>query len=211
MKKPRQDGTMLYEKRKYQQVWAHGAYRKFSPGEQEHARAVTQMGMRQGNSVIDFGCGEGKSVKFFDGMGMPAYGIEFAPNAPSEKGIVVLEACLWDVPEMPPVDFGFCCDVMEHIPPEKVDAVLETIRRMTLKRTYFRISTVADRFGPDLIGKQLHLVVANLAWWETKFAPLWKETRVVEETAGHFTVVCDGVAPRAALKNRHLGSRSRAT
>ncbi len=66
-------------------------------------------------------------------------------------------------------DYGMCCDVMEHIPTDQVDAVLENILENS-KHVFFQISTVDDAFGnhPD-IDEPLHLTVRNYQWWLKKF------------------------------------------
>ena len=68
-------------------------------------------------------------------------------------------------------DYGFCCDVMEHIPEEDVDAVLTNILQNSL-HVFFQISTVEDHFGHaiDEIGDHLHLTVKPYTWWLKKFA-----------------------------------------
>ena len=49
-----------------------------------------------------------------------------APEIASRVPLLV--ANLWDIPIEMSADWGFCCDVMEHIPTERVDRVLGVIR-----------------------------------------------------------------------------------
>jgi hypothetical protein len=65
-------------------------------------------------------------------------------------------------------EYGFCCDVMEHIPPDKVDTVLDHIL-LAAQHTFFAISTVDDVMGPSLIGEHVHLSVHPYTWWLQKF------------------------------------------
>lgn len=58
---------------------------------------------------------------------------------------------------------GFCTDVMEHIPPGDVAAVLRNVTEAA-RTVFFQISTVPDAMGV-LIGHDLHLTVRPHAWW----------------------------------------------
>ena len=53
---------------------------------------------------------------------------------------------LWDLPADLSGDFGVCCDVMEHIPTDKVDDVLSGIAK-AVPRAWFHISSEPDAFG----------------------------------------------------------------
>jgi hypothetical protein len=64
-------------------------------------------------------------------------------------------------------EYGFCTDVMEHIPPDNVDKVLDNCL-MACQHVFFQISTVDDVCGA-LIGHPLHLTVKPYAWWLKKF------------------------------------------
>jgi hypothetical protein len=60
-------------------------------------------------------------------------------------------------------DFGFCADVLEHVPPADVERVLWNIGTAS-KRLYLNVSTVPDVMGA-LIGEPLHLTVESPYWW----------------------------------------------
>ena len=63
--------------------------------------------------------------------------------------------------------YGFCTDVMEHIPPEDVDKVLDNIL-MAAPHVFFSISTEEDNCG-KLIGHPLHLTIRPYEWWLEQF------------------------------------------
>ena len=73
---------------------------------------------------------------------------------------------------------GYCCDVMEHIPPEHVEAVLMRIFAHC-DRVFFGISFNPDHFGPALVGEPLHLTVRPYVWWRDLLADMavLKESR----------------------------------
>ena len=65
----------------------------------------------------------------------------------------------------------WCCDVMEHIPPEKVDKVLAELRRVLQPdgKIAFSISGLPARWkGPK--GQELHLTIRDLDWWVSVLA-----------------------------------------
>jgi len=64
--------------------------------------------------------------------------------------------------------YGYCTDVMEHIPPDKVDRVLDHILKAA-QHVFFSISTQEDNCG-ELIGETLHLTIESYGWWLKKFA-----------------------------------------
>ena len=71
-----------------------------------------------------------------------------------------------------------CTDVMEHIPPADVEAVITNIMASG-EKVFFQISTLPDSFG-ELIGMRLHLTVEPHEWWAGLFERLghnieWQE------------------------------------
>jgi hypothetical protein len=54
---------------------------------------------------------------------------------------------------------------MEHIPTERVGAVLANLRKCTRRLAFLSIAVIKDAFGPQLIGEALHLTVQKPEWW----------------------------------------------
>jgi hypothetical protein len=69
--------------------------------------------------------------------------------------------------EVPRAGFGFCTDVMEHIEPKHVDAVIQNVMRC-VDKCFFQISLIPDVMG-KLIGHELHLSVHPIGWWRETF------------------------------------------
>jgi hypothetical protein len=63
--------------------------------------------------------------------------------------------------------YGFCTDVLEHIPPTQLDAVIDNCLA-ACQHVFFQISTEDDALGV-LVGHKLHLSVHPYAWWVDKF------------------------------------------
>lgn len=181
----------LYERErdKYQAMWAHDSYRVRSPGAEHVVDAILKLGIERGDALVDFGCGTGRATKVLKDHGVHAWGVDIAPNALEvDLGGCFIEACLWDLPSLK-TDWAFCCDVMEHIPTEKVDAVLSGIAKVHgLRGAYFAIDTDRDDMG-QLIGATLHLTVRPVDWWK---AQLEKHFRFVDqyEAEGGGIFVC---------------------
>lgn len=154
------------EEDKYVEMWQHPDYRNMSPADDHIVEVIDLLLLPQGSSVIDFGCGTGRATKKLQNYGCDVVGIDIAPNA-LETDVKFVKAILWDLPGYVTADYGICCDVMEHIPPEKVGAVIENIARAVVKGVYFRID-----FGPDemgaIIGQPLHLTVRPAVWWKAQ-------------------------------------------
>jgi ubiquinone/menaquinone biosynthesis C-methylase UbiE len=161
------------ERNKYERMWDVTAYRNHAPGEALATRAFNEMGMRKGDKIIDFGCGTGRPAVQFQRMGAAVIGVDHATNClDPNMNITFLQCCLWDMPPDLLSDYGYCTDVMEHIPPEKVDAVLSEIKRIVRNKVFFQIATFPDGMGKR-IGETLHLSVHGPEWWKAKLSEHW--------------------------------------
>ena len=179
---PTTDRLAVEEAKKYEKIWSHDSYRKVSPGELEMHRAFDMLDCRVGESLNDYGSGPARATKWFQDHGLDVMGIDHASNA-AETDVTIQIATLWDmVGTVAPADYAFCCDVMEHIPMERVDAVLAEIRALTRRGGWFRIATRPDVMGPRLIGAPLHLTVKEAHWWENLLRQHW--TTVVPVPCG---------------------------
>ena len=175
--KPRKE-KKLTEKQKYEKMWTVPDYRKVSPGELAANTFLSVAKPKVGDEIIDFGCGTGKGSFFLWAMGqMNVTMADFATNCLDDDlktacekfpdKIRFIEHDLNDKFEET-YRYGYCTDVMEHIPPEEVDNVLENILN-TAQSVFFRISTTPDVMGPKYLRQPLHLSVHDYSWWAKKF------------------------------------------
>jgi hypothetical protein len=148
------------ELEKYRKAWALPEYKQYSPGGEAAPKAIEFFHTRQ-KSLWDFGCGNGKALERFRKAGFVCKGIDFVRMDQD-----AIEGCLWDldIQKLGKRDFGFCVDVMEHIPTEKVSAVLHNIWSMCRSKIWFGIALTHDRCG-ELVGETLHLTVQPVEWW----------------------------------------------
>lgn len=83
-----------------------------------------------------------------------------------------------------PCDFVVCVDVLEHVEPEHIEAVLDDLQRVTLKHALFTISTEpAHTILSD--GRNAHLIVQPYEWWLEKIV---KRFNIITES--HNTRSC---------------------
>lgn len=160
------DVLRQFEGDKYRAVWGNKRYRDVSPGERHVSEAIHWMAPTPGASFTDWGCGTGRASDVLHAEGFDVRLVDIAANAYRGK-LPFVEACLWDLPEdLGATDYGFCADVMEHIPTVNVDAVLDGLAERTRVKCYFQIALFHDtQFtgnGP------LHLSVFPASWWKAK-------------------------------------------
>ena len=104
----------------------------------------------QSTDILDYGCGKmtlegslGFPIKNYDPC-IP--GLDFPPE---------------------PADVVVCTDVLEHIEPDCIDAVLDDLYRLTKKMAVFLIANrPALRALPD--GRNAHLIQEGPEWWLPK-------------------------------------------
>lgn len=101
-------------------------------------------------SILDYGCGR-RTLE--QALGFPIQNYD-----PCIKGFE-------DPPD--PADMVVCTDVLEHIEPECLDAVLNDLKRVTRKKGFFVIAT--RRAAKTLAdGRNAHLIVQPPEWWLPK-------------------------------------------
>ena len=122
------------EAAKYSAVWSHDAYRKVAPGEHHVQKFLELAKPRKDHVLCDFGCGTGRGA-----LAIAAYsdvsvvGVDFASNCLDGEVREQLGERFRFVehdlttPLKESFDYGFCTDVLEHIPTEDVDKVLVNI------------------------------------------------------------------------------------
>lgn len=171
---------------KYGKLWENpeggdeaNAYRKFAPGED---LATIFMGVakpKPGSDIVDFGCGTGRGGLMLAVLGLRVTLVDFVRNSLDTDvrdalatQAHVLRFVKHDLETKLPfvAEYGFCTDVMEHIPPDKVIQVLMNVL-MGAQHVFFSIATEPDVCG-KMIGETLHLTVQPYEWWLEHFQKL---------------------------------------
>lgn len=129
----------------------------YGSGSHRWAKLVTDICEHRGlHSVLDYGCGKGALKAALSGLDVR----EYDPAIPGKDA----------APE--PADLVVCTDVLEHIEPELLDAVLDDLARLTGKVGLLVASTVpARKCLPD--GRNAHLIVESADWWRERIAARW--------------------------------------
>lgn len=121
--------------------------------------------VKKRGTLLDIGCGTGRAGEKLNDGGWQVTLMDFAENAP-EVQLPFIRQCLWSRWGSQRWDYGYCCDVMEHLPPEKVNAALKNIFAHC-DNVFFSIHFDEDQFGA-VIGHPLHLTVQPFTWWRDK-------------------------------------------
>ncbi len=109
------------------------------------------------SSVLDYGAGKGT---------VAAYLRNHAVDIPIAEYDPAIEA-ISKAPD--PADLVICTDVLEHIEPKHLNAVLRDLARVTQQRLFFNISLrPSTKTLPD--GRNAHLIVKSADWWREKLA-----------------------------------------
>lgn len=113
------------------------------------ADTVKELAVKFGTTdILDYGCGKGVLAS-----SLPFAINEYDPAIPEKAG----------VPK--PCDILVCTDVLEHIEPECLRAVLRHIYALTRKVAFLNISTrKANKSLKD--GRNAHLIVNDSRWWD---------------------------------------------
>lgn len=120
------------------------------------------------NSVLDYGCGKGTLVRTLSDARIKVEGYDPAmPRFASRPA---------------PADLVACLDVLEHIEPDCLDAVLDDLAALTRKILFVAISTSkTKRVLRD--GRNAHLIVEGAGFWRPRLEARGFVVRRVWETA----------------------------
>ena len=107
------------------------------------------------SSILDYGCGKRTLEK---ALGFP---------------IQNYDPCIPGLERKDPADLVVCTDVLEHIEPECIDAVLDDLRAHTRKTAFLVIATKpANKTLPD--GRNAHILQRPYQWWLPKLWERWE-------------------------------------
>lgn len=160
------------ERAKYEMQWRKPEYRERSPAMRVLDEALNWMLPVSGASFCDYGCGTGRASAALAERGYRVTAVDIAANAPDAWTGPFVRGCLWELPAFGQFDHGICCDVLEHIPPEKVADVLHNIADRVRISAFFQIARFWDADG-------LHLCLRDPDWWAQSFRRAWPRTEFI--------------------------------
>ena len=115
--------------------------------------------------ILDYGCGKGSLAQL---LGFPIK--EYDPGIMGKDG------------PAQPADLVVCAEVLEHVEPECLDAVLIDLRRCVKKIGFFAIPhNPAVSILPD--GRNAHINVHSYEWWMDKLSELFTVQSAIEVQA----------------------------
>ena len=124
--------------------------------------------------VLDYGCGKAALVYRMRDEGYSVQGYDPALEPFAGR------------PE--PADVVVCTDVLEHIEPDCINAVLDDLRDLTKKAAFFVVSTrPARKVLPD--GRNAHLIQAHSNQWLAEFMRRFVVTQFIATPHGLQAIV----------------------
>lgn len=142
-----------------------------------YARLVRDLFQRTGaKSISDYGAGKCNLRKGLEKEGLT--GFDYYPYDPA-------------FPEYGPPragDLSCCIDVLEHIEPEYLDAVLRDLTRITPKFGFFTVASgPATKILSD--GRNAHLIQQPRDWWLARFEALFTVAQASNQTPHGFWII----------------------
>jgi len=160
----------MNETEKYQTIWGNEAYRNFSPTEVLLGKFLEISQASPGATVREYGCGTGRAMLQLHKKGYNVRMTDLVENCLDEEVRKTLgfkfskeDLCSFRPKLKLIVDYGICCDVMEHLPIEYTMLALANMSK-SCRNLFLSIAHFQDSFG-ESIGEHLHLTVMPFEWW----------------------------------------------
>lgn len=119
-------------------------------------------------SILDYGSGKSDFINTLN-QDFPNHGLQINQYEPARPEFAH---------DPLTSDMTICVDVLEHIEPDKLDAVLDHIYQKTNKIFYFKVCLVAAHSTfPD--GRNLHLIIEDEHFWKNKLSKQYTLTDII--------------------------------
>lgn len=142
-----------------EQVALHAAPRGYGGRGSKWATAVIDLMLRGRYwSVLDYGCGQGSLVAALKSGSVRLRGVRFDEYDPAIPG-----------KDSPPTfaDLVICTDVLEHVEPDKLDAVLAHLKQLA-RRAVFAVIALRPSNKTLSDGRNAHLIIESADWWRAR-------------------------------------------
>lgn len=166
-----------------EELHAKGDYGVTMP---KHAPSIhADIARLKGQTVLDYGSGRHEHAKriFSCSYWVRSY-----------------DPCVFQLSDDPlPADYVICTDVLEHVEPECIDAVLTHLFSKMKLGAYLSIALrPAKKMLSD--GRNAHILLRRAAWWEER---VWRRAKIVgsSEIAGHEIIFYCRPRDEAPAKN----------
>lgn len=168
------DITSLQEK-----MWMKPDYRHYSAGQKYADNIISQLNIKEGDHVLDIGCGTGKLAKELISAGAFVHGIDIAENCldkdlEERSNFYFSRETIWQMgARVDKSDYVVCTNVLEHVPQNLIHASLFQINSRMKTGGFFSCSVELDDLGPKHLGINLHKTVMSGRWWADQFNRYW--------------------------------------
>jgi len=116
-------------------------------------------------SILDYGCGQNSLAEAMEGE------MQFDSYDPAVKQYSTMPS---------PATLVVCADVLEHVEPEKLCAVLDHLAALTERALFVAISTVeTEKRLSD--GRQAHISLHDSDWWRQRLERRFRVERVFDK------------------------------
>lgn len=107
-------------------------------------------------SVLDYGCGQGTLVSALTVRNLPAVRLaEYDPAIAGKDHLPMF------------ADLVVCTDVLEHIEPDRLNAVLAHLR-MLARKAVFLVVNLRETNKVLSDGRNAHLIIETATWWQNR-------------------------------------------
>ena len=162
----------------YTDLWGSvESYGTVAPGESMLPIFLDCLGTQRHGHVLDAGTGSGKGALALAAAGfrVTCCDVTDAGLVPAARALPFRTACLWhNLRAILPghsVDWAYCTDVLEHVPPQFTMLACEQMLRVSRRGLFLSVSLVPDNFGV-WVGKSLHQTVQPFTWWRDSLREL---------------------------------------
>jgi 2-polyprenyl-3-methyl-5-hydroxy-6-metoxy-1,4-benzoquinol methylase len=149
-------------------AWRHQEYAE-AAGIHRPQELQRLLGLRRGDTVYDFGCGDGHMVDWLNDRGVDTIGIDML-KVHSDTVLCNLTQ-MSDCLNHEPRDYGLCLGLMDHIPEEYVLSTLTCLNHLARGQIYFTIP-IRDLGYNDLMGKKVQQTLKPIGWWRNKLTTI---------------------------------------
>ena len=140
------------------------------------ASIAASLNLRQGSTVLDYGCAKGFLVKALRYLGYKAIGYDISTYAVTNADDEVRDLIFSDFTKIVQVcqryDWIICKDVLEHVPCEQIKDVLANFKNMSVRSLVIvplsRVSGggyIAPEYDLDVT----HVIREPVEWWVDTF------------------------------------------
>ena len=146
-------------------------------------KMIVELGLREGDKVLDYGCAKGFLTKAFRILDIDAYGCDISDYAINNLDKDVQDYCSLMISGEIPHDFNFrqiiAKDVFEHLNESQLEKTLQDTQGKS--KNLFVIVPLGDGeryFIPQYELDKTHVLRESRRWWETVFEKNgWKMNR----------------------------------